>query len=170
MQRVPLPWLWLLFLLFIGSSGEVSAEVATLSTPPQGIQTLGVEISGIQRDYGRYGLDPAKLRARVIRQLEEAGFTIVPAEENRISPPDALLQININLVRAYFGYPYGIAVKLVQKVPLAAPPGGLAPIVTWSKSQTGVVRLPELSRLNDYTVAVVAQFIEAVPPASPAAP
>jgi hypothetical protein len=169
MQCSPLSWFWLLLLLS-GTSGEVSAEVATLSTSPQGIRTLGVEISGIQQGYRRYGLDAAKLRTRVIQQLEEAGFKIVPTEDNGISPPDALLQININLVRAYFGYPYGITVKLIQKTPLVAPPGSFAPLVTWSKSQAGVIRLPELFRLNDYTAAVVAQFIEAVPPSSPTAP
>jgi hypothetical protein len=97
MQCSPLSWFWLLLLLS-GTSGEVSAEVATLSTSPQGIRTLGVEISGIQQGYRRYGLDAAKLRTRVIQQLEEAGFKIVPTEDNGISPPDALLQININLV------------------------------------------------------------------------
>lgn len=160
MSPQPLSWLLVLLLVTINLD-NINAEVLSLPTPPRGIQTLGLEISGIHQDYQRYGLEKATLTEQVAQQLQAAGFNLAPVEETRDSPTAALLQVDLNLVRAYSGYPYAITVKLIQKIQLAGSQGHFIPVTTWSTSRTGFLRSIELHYLQDYTAELVQQFIEA---------
>ncbi|ADE14076.1 conserved hypothetical protein [Nitrosococcus halophilus Nc 4] len=160
MSPQPLSWLLVLLLVTINLD-NINAEVLSLPTPPRGIQSLGLEISGIHRDYQRYGLKKATLTEQVTQQLQAAGFNLAPVEATRDSPTAALLQVDLNLVRAYSGYPYAITVKLIQKIQLAGPQGHFIPVTTWSTSRTGFLRSIELHYLQDYTADLIQQFIEA---------
>jgi hypothetical protein len=156
---------WFLLFLTLGAAfGEVNAEILSLPKDPRGVDTLGVEINGIERDYKRYGLDKAKLAKHIAQQLEEAGFNLIPAEEARSSPAAALLQVNLDLVYSYLGYSYAISVKLVQKIKVTDPQGELIPVITWSTGRSGFIRAPDLSDLYDYMTTAVEQFIKAAKP------
>lgn len=144
-----------------------AAEVLSVPISPHGIQTLGVEISGIRQDYRRYGLDKAALTEHVAQQLKKAGFNVVPVEEIGDSPGAALLQVKLDLVRSYLGYSYALSVKLIQKIQLVGLHDSLAPVTTWSSTgRSGFLRSGTLPRLRNYTADAVKEFIKATKEAS----
>ncbi|ADJ28943.1 hypothetical protein [Nitrosococcus watsonii] len=153
----------LTLLILTAALGNINAaEVLSLSAPPRGIQTLGVEVSEINQDYRRYGLDETALAQHVAQQLKKAGFKVVPVEEIGDSPDTALLRVKLDLVRSYLGYSYALSVKLIQKLQLAGPHGPLAPVTIWSSTgRSGFLRSGTLPRLRNYIADAVKEFIEA---------
>ena len=126
-----------------------------------GLQSLAVEVAGIERDFERFGLTSDLVLANAVEELRNTGLDVVDRSAFRKNPGTALMRIKINTNENQFQfYMYGVSIELKQKIPLNNPAGGYISGTIWKDGQTGIVMPMDLRQLNDIVVELLAGFVK----------
>lgn len=131
-----------------------------------GINTLVVEVdppANPMKDElkNNYGVGESELELKITQRLSEAGFKIITTDQAVNEPDAALLKLRIRVILAHGTvYSYGLDLSLHQKSALAKS-GGYYSVKTWSTSQFGGMAQNSLPYLNNYSMDLVENFINA---------
>ena len=126
----------------------------------RGLSRVFVEVSGIHRDFAKFGLESEALKTQIESALGTHGLEIASQEQLLSDPAVARLRIKINAnENQYRFYHYGVKLELAQKIPLNKQ-GGYIAETTWTSGQTGVIMPMDLRRLGVYAQDLVSVFLK----------
>lgn len=127
--------------------------------PLKGVNTLALEVNGIEDNYYRYGLSAEQLRNDLRQRLEAAGFRIIETRSLGETPGAALLKLDVRLYENSYYYSLGMSLSLRRKVALEG--SGFATIQAWSEGKVGALSATEFSKVHRYSSELVGNFISA---------
>ena len=127
-----------------------------------GIARVEIAVTGIHRDFARYGLDGDELRRRVAARLAAYGLPVVPAP---VVGTDAQAgQLAIKLVTnkvQYAFYHYAVSVTLNRRVRVDPGNQAYVALAAWSEGRHGILNPSDLNAVYDYVDALLSRFIAA---------
>ena len=132
----------------------------------KGINTVTVDVDppirSLNDELRNYGVSDTVLEEKISQRLRDAGFNVISAEQALADPDAALLKLRIRLIIGYgLIYSYGLDLSLNQKAPLSDGGNSYYSVETWSKGLFGGVQQTSLGYLNNYSLNLVENFIEA---------
>jgi len=135
---------------------------ATLS----GINTIAVNVDppirSVNDELRNYGVSDIELEKKIAQRLRDAGFNVVSTEQALADPEAALLKLRIRMIISHGTvYSYGLDLSLNQKAPLSGGSNSFYSIRTWSDGLFGGTQQTSLRYLNNYSMQLVENFIEA---------
>lgn len=135
---------------------------ATLS----GLKTITVNVDppirSLNDELRNYGVSDIELEKKISQRLRDAGFNVVSKEQALADPEAALLKLRIRMIISYGTvYSYGLDLSLNQKAPLPGNNNSFYSVKTWSDGQFGGTQQTSLRYLNNYSMQLVENFIEA---------
>ncbi len=148
------------YALYFSWDGETLANASL-----KGINTLVVDVDPpvrLMRDeLKNYGVTEADLEQKITQRLSAAGFNIITAEQAQNIPEAALLKLRIRVIISHGAiYSYGLDLSLNQKSALASGAAYYS-VKTWSASQFGGMQQTSLPYINNYSMDLVENFINA---------
>jgi len=131
----------------------------------KGVKTLAVNvdppIKSLNGELNNYGVSDIELEKIISLRLRDAGFNVVTAEQARNDPEAALLKLRIRMIISYGAvYSYGLDLSLNQKAGLSGS-NNYYSVRTWSDGVFGGTQQTNLNILNNYSMQLVENFIEA---------
>ncbi len=132
----------------------------------KGVKTVAVDVDppirSLNDELRNYGVSDIELEKKISQRLRDAGFYVVSTEQALIDPEAALLKLRIRMVISYgMVYSYGLDLSLNQKAPLPGSSNSFYSVKTWSDGQFGGTQQTSLRYLNNYSMQLVENFIEA---------
>lgn len=147
-------------LCFFSFTTALASENALDTMTLRGLTKVYVTVDGIHRDFEKYGLKAATLKAEIETTLNKHGLIVSDSASLLNDPKVARLRIKINAnENQYRFYHYGIKLELAQKIPMNQN-GGYIAETTWTSGQTGVIMPMDLRRLGTYADDLVAIFLK----------
>ena len=145
----------------LGRTQEIfRADQALHHLTLRGLSQVFVEVSGIHRDFEKFGLESETLKTQIEAALGSHGLEIATQDALMNDPAVARLRIKINAnENQYRFYHYGVKLELAQKIPLNEQ-GGYIAETTWTSGQTGVIMPMDLRRLGVYAQDLVSVFLK----------
>lgn len=131
-----------------------------------GVKTVAVNVDppirSMNDELRNYGVSDIELENKISQRLRDAGFNVVTAEQALADPEAALLKLRIRMIISYgMVYSYGLDLSLNQKAPLPGGSNSFYSVKTWSDGQFGGTQQTSLRYLNNYSMQLVENFIEA---------
>lgn len=131
----------------------------------KGINTITVlvepPITSLNDELVNHGVSATKLQKRMTEHLQAAGLNVVSREQAATDPQAALLRLRIHLTIGYGAvYSWGLNLSLNQKVALNRAES-FYPVRTWSTGKFGGTQQTNLRIINDYSMQLVNDFIDA---------
>ena len=109
-----------------------------------------------------YGVSDIELEKKISQRLRDAGFNIISTEQALADPEAAQLKLRIRMIISHGTvYSYGLDLSLNQKAPLSGGSNSFYSIRTWSDGLFGGTQQTSLRYLNNYSMQLVENFIEA---------
>jgi len=131
----------------------------------KGLKTLAINVDppirSLNDELHNYGVSDVELEKKISQRLRDAGFNIVTAEQARNDPEAALLKLRIRMIISHGTvYSYGLDLSLNQKAGLSGS-NNYYSVRTWSDGVFGGTQQTNLHILNNYSMQLVENFIEA---------
>ncbi|HKK15171.1 MAG TPA: hypothetical protein VJ981_00580 [Gammaproteobacteria bacterium] len=135
------------------------------NTSLKGINTITVAVDppvrSLNDELVNHGVSATELQKRMIERLQAAGLNVVSREQASTDPQAALLKLRIHMTIGYGAvYSWGLNLSLNQKVALNRPES-FYPVRTWSTGKFGGTQQTNLRIINDYSMQLVNDFIDA---------
>jgi len=144
----------------IGNAYNFGADEDTSYLGLKGIRTVALRLTGFYGDYERYGVYENRIRMAVEQRLQNAGLTVINAEEAFRMPGAALVQIDLRANYGTYGYySYALGMKIKQKIPLASGAESFITETVWAEGTTGWVEDTQLDRVNNEITGLVDRFL-----------
>ena len=164
--------IFLMFLAFAGSAGEVCASDDQLSRNSlRGLQGFDVAVEYHDPDAERDGLTKGQIQTDVELRLRKAGIKVLTSEESLKLPAGSpILYVDVHSVFMKGIIPiyiFSIDVELEQDVSLVRSPDIQVRGVTWSKSMMGTIDKKKLGTVRENINDLVDKFINVYLAANP---
>jgi len=132
----------------------------------KGVKTVTVNVDppvrSLNDELRNYGVSDIDLEKKISQRLRDAGFNVVSAEQALADPEAALLKLRIRMIIGYgLVYSYGLNLSLNQKASLYGGNNTFYSVKTWSEGKFGGTQQTSLGILNNYSMQLVENFIEA---------
>lgn len=131
-----------------------------------GIKTVAINIDRpTNYDYdelARYGVTKEGLQELMTQRLRDAGFDVISLEQALENPEASLIDLRIRLITPRYHYfAYYLDLSVIRKVPLPQGNNSFYSVTTWSDGQNGALQQTGFHYINDYTINLVDNFIQA---------
>ena len=147
--------------LLLSNSVQAAADSFSVNALA-GIARVEIDVTGIHRDFARYGLDGDELRRRVAARLAAHGLPVVPAAA---ADTDAQAgQLAVKLVTnkdQYAFYHYAVSVTLNRRVRVDPGSHASVSLAAWSEGRHGILNPSDLHAIYGYVDALLSRFITA---------
>lgn len=135
------------------------------NTSLRGINTVIVDVdtpvTSVNDELEHQGVSSATLQKRIMERLQAAGINVLSGDQAISDPQVALLKLRIHLTIGWGTvYSWGLNLSLNQRVAMARE-GSYYPVRTWSTGKFGGTQQTNLRIINDYSMELVDNFIEA---------
>ena len=149
------------FVLDLLNPNAVHADYPSMSHMTlSGIGAVAVEISGVPKDFIRFGLDRDTINRRTAQTLENHGLEIVDLNAAKQRADSALMHIKLHANQSqYQFYMYGLSIEMTQKIPLHNAAGGFISGTIWEQGTSGVIMPTDLQQLNERIAVLVNKFL-----------
>jgi hypothetical protein len=147
--------------LFLSSIVHAAADSFSVNSLA-GIARVEIEVTGIHRDFARYGLDGDELRRRVATRLAAHGLPVV--SDVAVGTDAQTGQLEIKLITnkdQYAFYHYAISVTLKRRIPIDAGSAAYGSIAAWSEGRHGILNPSDLHAVYGYVDTLLSRFITA---------
>ncbi|GEM_PF-3313463 len=127
----------------------------------QGIQTVAVDVEGINKALYRYHFDPATIKKSVEKKLADAGFKIISVREALHHNAASLIKLTFNDIRSEYGfYSYGVDLSVKEKIPLPRRENAFISATIWQKAKHGMMMDYEVEKLQKAVDELIASFLD----------
>ena len=135
----------LLSIVSFTASSDTDFSYQTL----EGINTVAIQVEGINKDLHRYGFDPASLNKSIEHELSNAGFKIISREEALRDETASLVKFSFHDIRSEYGfYTYTIDLEVKEKVPLPRRNNAFISTTIWNEGVHGMMMYHEVKKLQ----------------------
>lgn len=152
-----------LFVAALSLSNFVQAAVDSFSVNPlAGVARVEIDVTGIHRDFARYGLDGDELRRRVAARLAAHGLPVVAPTAAGTDAQAGRLEIKLITNKdQYAFYHYAVSVTLKRRIPIDSGSQSYGTLTAWSEGRHGILNPSDLNAVYGYVDALLSRFITA---------